>query len=846
MAESPEITLARRIGEFRYSPRDYAKFAFPWGSEKLPELGLRSWQDEMLHQIEEHLQNPLTRHMPLRIARASGHGIGKGRCKSTLFLTPCGPYTADGKAGGMALKLWGDLKVGDFVFGADGALTRIVATNDYRRQHYRVTFDDGSSTVVSGEHEWNVRGRQERRRGLDGWRTIETQEIIALGVKRPNGKSLARQWEIPIQGAVQFETAAGLPLDPYVMGVWLSDGSKGRITKSSPAVRDKLRQRHHGAVVEHAGGKGVGIHSVDWSADPVLRCRSWEKYIPDRYKFASVEQRRALFEGLCDGDGEVNASSSIGYSSSSERLVDDMIWLARSLGYKARKQPTVKHPTYTHGGERRDGRPSYRATINCPTNPFIHEGRAAAWKPSEARYLSRWIDSIEPVGIMDGMCITVEAEDHLYLADDFIVTHNSAGISVVNKWALDTLVDTRIVITANTEGQLLTKTSPELAKWNALSITSHWFKANAMSLASLEPGHGQSWRSDLVTWSERSTEAFAGLHNKGRRIVLLFDESSGIIDKIWEVSMGALTDEGTEIIWLALGNPTKNTGAFRRAFGKDRSLWNTAQIDSRTVEGTNKPYLQQIVDTYGEKHDITRVRVLGQFPSASSMQFIGTDLVAAAQERPLPETLPSDPVVFGVDCARFGDDKSVLAIRCGRDARSRPWKVWEHMDSMTIAGDIALEARRWHPEAIMVDAGNIGGAVIDRLRQLLGPDVPVIEVWFGGAGGETELDPGITMRTKNKRALMWTKMRHWLAGGCIPPTQELDDDLVGPEYGFDEDQAIILERKKDMKKRGLPSPDHGDALACTFSEPIMPRTVPEYLNPENYDHLSGDRYSELD
>lgn len=421
----------------------------------------------------------------------------------------------------------------------------------------------------------------------------------------------------------------------------------------------------------------------------------------------------------------------------------------------------------------------------------------------------------------------------------------SAGISMVNKWALDTLVDTRVVITANTEGQLLTKTSPELAKWNSLACTGHWFKENAMSLTSLEPGHSKSWRTDLVTWSEKNTEAFAGLHNMGKRIVLMFDEASGIVDKVWEVSMGALTDENTEIIWLAFGNPTKNTGAFRQAFGKNRALWRTAQIDSRTVEGTNKTYLQEIADTYGEDSDITRVRVRGQFPSASSMQFIGTDLVEAAQTRDLPEALPSDPVVFGLDCARFGDDRSTLAIRCGRDARSRPWKRWEHMDAMTIAGDVALEAQRWHPEAIMVDAGNIGGAIIDRLRQLLGPDIPVIEVWFGGAGGETELDPAITVRTKNKRAFMWTKMRHWLRGGCIPDDQTLYDDLTGVEYGFDSQQAIQLERKEDMKKRGLASPDDADALACTFAENVLPRAVPGYLNPENYG-TTGDRYAELD
>lgn len=406
----------------------------------------------------------------------------------------------------------------------------------------------------------------------------------------------------------------------------------------------------------------------------------------------------------------------------------------------------------------------------------------------------------------------------------------SAGISMITKWGLDTCVDTRIVITANTEAQLLTKTSPEIAKWARLAITRDWFRPNATSLTSQFPNRAKSWRADLVTWSENNTEAFAGLHNQGKRIILIFDEASGIISKVWEVALGALTDEGTEIIWLAFGNPTQNTGAFRECFGKHRNLWKTRNIDSRTVEGTNKKYLDELIDTYGIDSDVVKVRVLGQFPSASSMQFISQDDVDRAAAREGVDALRTDPVIFGVDCARFGGDDSVLAIRQGRDARSRPWRRWGPVDAMTLASDIVMEARRWHPDAIFVDAGNIGAAVVDRIRQLA-PDLLVIEVWFGGKGRDAEIGPNLTVRTANKRAEIWTSMRAWLPRGAIPDQQRLKDDLVGPQYGYNADQAIILERKEDMKKRGLPSPDWGDALACTFAEPVEPRQMIEALNP---------------
>lgn len=419
----------------------------------------------------------------------------------------------------------------------------------------------------------------------------------------------------------------------------------------------------------------------------------------------------------------------------------------------------------------------------------------------------------------------------------------SAQIGMVTKWALDTCDDARVVITANTESQLLTKTSPELAKWCNLAITADWTKANATSIVSTMPGHEKNWRADLVTWSANNTEAFAGLHNQGKRIVVIYDEASGIDDRVWDVTLGALTDERTEIIWLAFGNPTKNTGRFRECFGKHRNLWATMQLDSRTVEGTNKAYLDEIVRTYGEDSDIARVRVLGQFPSASSLQFIGSDLALEAQKRPA-EHIATDPVIFGVDIARFGDDHSTLAIRCGRDARTRPWKRWHGADTMQVAGDIALEAQKWHPDAIFVDAGAMGAGVIDRLRQLGVENV--FEVNFGAKGREAEWAAGVRIQTANKAAEMWASMRAWLPYGAIPVDQGLFDDLTGREYGYNAAQQIQLEKKEHMKGRGLASPDDADALALTFAEPVQPRELPSYLDPRNYGRSQTfDRYAEL-
>ncbi len=397
----------------------------------------------------------------------------------------------------------------------------------------------------------------------------------------------------------------------------------------------------------------------------------------------------------------------------------------------------------------------------------------------------------------------------------------SAAISMVCNWALSTNVDTKIVITANTESQLRTKTWPEITKWFRMAINSHWFKPTATSIYAISEGHERTWRADAITWSENNTEAFAGLHNKGRRIVLVFDEGSSISDKVWEVAEGAMTDENTEIIWLVFGNPTRNTGRFRECFGRYKHRWNHKQIDSRTVEGTNKAQIQKWVDDYGEDSDFVRVRVKGEFPRAGTMQFIASDIVGEARKR-IPHTDLMDAFVMGVDVARFGDDQTVIAFRRGRDAVTVPWVKMRGADTMTVAAKISSLYNEHKPDAIFVDGGGVGGGVIDRLRML---HLPVIEVQFGGAPDRATMKSEGDVVYANKRAEMWGTMKDWLKGGSIPDSPDLEADLCGVEYGYTMKEgrdAIILEKKSDMKKRGLDSPDEGDALALTFSYTVEP------------------------
>lgn len=385
----------------------------------------------------------------------------------------------------------------------------------------------------------------------------------------------------------------------------------------------------------------------------------------------------------------------------------------------------------------------------------------------------------------------------------------SCLVAWVILWAMSTMTDTKGVITANTDTQLRTKTWPELAKWHRLCLFGDWFKFTATSLFSTDPAHEKTWRMDAVPWSENNTEAFAGLHNQGKRILLIFDEASAIASRVWEVAEGALTDADTQILWLAFGNPTQSSGRFFECFGRLKHRWWGRQIDSRTVKITNKTQLDAFVSDYGEDHDFVRVRVRGVFPKASSVQFIGHEVVAKAVARSLDDMdVRGYARIMGVDVARHGDDQSVITRRKGN--KVYPQKKLRIPDTMRLAEVIAAEIEDWQPEYVLVDATGLGWAVVDRLRQLHYDNVIPVQV------GESAADD---RKYVNKRAECWGRMRDWLTeGGCLPADAELESDLTGPQYALDKNGRYALEKKEDMKKRGLASPDCGDALALTFAQ----------------------------
>ena len=393
------------------------------------------------------------------------------------------------------------------------------------------------------------------------------------------------------------------------------------------------------------------------------------------------------------------------------------------------------------------------------------------------------------------------------------------GKSALVAWCIMFIKSTRPfskgIVTANTGDQLRTKTWSELAKWKERCITGHWFELNSGkgSLSMYHKAWPELWRVDGQTCREENSEAFAGLHAATSSPYYIFDEASKIPDKIWEVAEGGLTDG--EPHFLAFGNPTRNTGTFARTLAGS-SRWIVRQIDSRTVKMTNKDLLAEWAADRGEDSDFFRVRVRGVLPRAGDMQFIPGDAVSEAMKRDVGRYLPNTPLICGIDVARGGEDNCMVQFRRGFDAKSE--QVYripgeKSRDSMKVVSKFQFILDTHKPDVTFLDETGIGGPIADRLIQL---GYNVIPIGFGHNADEERL-------YKSRTAEMGYRCRQWLMeGGAIPDDPQLENELTVREYEHNDKQQLVLESKKDLKKRLGVSPDWADALYLTFAQKVAP------------------------
>jgi hypothetical protein len=391
------------------------------------------------------------------------------------------------------------------------------------------------------------------------------------------------------------------------------------------------------------------------------------------------------------------------------------------------------------------------------------------------------------------------------------------GKSTLQAWIVDWLMSTRPhakgTITANTSTQLQTKTWAAIQYWTRLCLTGHWFTINSERL--YHPAYKESWFCTAQTCREENSEAFAGQHAADSSSFYINDEDSAVPDKIHEVEEGGLTDG--EPFQFLFGNPTRNTGSFYEAcFGRKRDRYLVRVIDSRDSKFTNKATIQEWIDDYGEDSDFVRVRVKGLPPSASDAQFIDATRVYAAQKR-VAGVLDDDPLIAGVDVSGGGSAWTVCRFRRGLDGRSCPplrftgEQTRDRNRIIAALAEVLSSGVQGQKIAAMFVDSAFGSPIVERLRVL--GYAHVHEVNFGGESPDRH--------QANQRAYQWNKLKEWLLRGAIDPKdQRLEADLTGPGFHLNKKDQLVLESKESLQKRGVASPDDGDALSLTFAQPV--------------------------
>lgn len=372
---------------------------------------------------------------------------GKAQSVDTPILTPRG------------WRRMGDLSVGDDVIAGDGTPTKVIGV--YPRgvlDLYRVRFNDGTSTECCGEHLWMTRTRNERSRGRFVRGARPKRARVDTGSEGSGSvKSLFAimdgfvegDHEVPLCGPVQFEPLGDLPIDPYLLGLLLGDGG---FTQSTPRFHNPevdlcervLSLLPGGDTFGRTDVAGCQVSIVGGALTNMLRdlglfgCGSCSKFVPDVYMRAAPIARQALLVGLFDTDGcVVKDGCAVEYATSSPMLAQQVVELCRSLGWQVTTQQRVTH--YTYKNETLEGRESTRIRIYAPRGvvPVSSKKHLSKWRGWGEREKRHTIVGVEYSRRGEAVCIMVAHPSHLYVCENYIVTHNTALLHGIGRSFLE-------------------------------------------------------------------------------------------------------------------------------------------------------------------------------------------------------------------------------------------------------------------------------------------------------------------------------------------------------------------------------------------------------------------------
>jgi len=405
----------------------------------------------------------------------------------------------------------------------------------------------------------------------------------------------------------------------------------------------------------------------------------------------------------------------------------------------------------------------------------------------------------------------------------------SAFLAWIILWWLLTRFPAKIACTAPTSHQLEDVLWGEIAKWyrrlepvfkDLITVKSDQVVLNVAPNESFAVAR---------TARKEKPEAFQGFHSEN--MLFLVDEASGVDPIIFEVGEGAMSTAGAKT--LMTGNPTRTSGYFYDAFHKMSKWWETYTVSCSDSTQATDEYVQQMAEKWGTDSNVYSVRVLGNFPKDDDDSIISRALVEASIGRDIMVPI-DEPVIWGLDVARFGSDKTALCIRKGRKVIGKI-ETWRNKDTMQVAGIIKAKydkVANYEPERpseIMVDSIGVGAGVVDRLR----------EMGLPARGINVAESASVEALYHRLRDELWFRVREFYDKKDV--TMEDDEDLIeelcAVKYEYTSLGKLKAESKDDMKRRGLPSPDLADALCLTFANNVSSGNSSSWSSKLDYPEL---------
>ena len=800
------IDADRKRAQYKYDPVAWAK--------DVPGVHLWSSQAEVASSVAAN-QN---------VAVKAGHSVGKALSLDTPLPTPQGWTTM------------GEVKVGDTLLGENGQPTVVMAVSPtWYEDTYRVHFEDGTYVDAAAQHEWSVldlsRRTAEMKRGVRDWRNYwgqtvvkETQEIYRTFL---NDRGQSR-WRVPSGGPLNLPNA-DLCIDPYVFGAWLGDGhSNAAQMTTHPDDYEILVQFEK---VGYSVRKLAGKYNWSFSDNGVFlsQIRSLgvyrNKHIPVLYLRSGVEQRTQLLRGLMDTDGHIDPRGLVTIDLCNENLARGLVELVRSLGGRA----TIKERPATLNGKV-VGKRWRMSVMMTDINPFGLSRKALRWagKKHGPEGTKRSIILVEKIAPVPTRCVTVDSPRHLFLAGEGMVpTHNSFEVALLACWWVDTRYPECFVAT----------TAPSTAQIGAIV----WREINHLKTRISRryrageidhelPGYITSdhvWKTDTgipigfgrKPPDQKTDDAFQGLHAP-EGVLAIGDEAVGLTEEMID-ALGNITATSNSRRVL-ICNPTNPASHVAKLFKDKPSNWTFHTISVlNSPNFTDEKHVtppdvlkaladQSFVDSKREEYGVGSPRwisrIEGEFAWDQGDTLFKPDDLTKAYDAELP---PSDDLPrLGVDVARSkdGDTNTIYEYRGGE---LKFVDEWNEANAMNTARKVHQTAMERGVSEVRIDGTGMGGPIADAIFEMSEGKYEVIEI----LGSDPSPDKH---RWYNFRAWSFWLFQDRMSKGEIHidvGDSQLADELLGMEKKerVAGHNSLLLESKKDMRKRGVSSPNRADA-----------------------------------